>query len=48
VRYLGGLDEKIAHLVELHPYTTLDELSSLAYKVELQKRIKGKNKSFKP
>ena len=30
VRYLGGLDERIAHVVELHPYHTLDELSSLA------------------
>jgi len=34
-RYLAGLDKKIAHVMELHPYTTLDELSSLAYKVEL-------------
>jgi len=48
VRYLCGLDEKIAHVVELHPYTTLDELSSLAHKVELQKKAKGKNEAFKP
>ena len=34
VRYLSGLDEHIAHVVELHPYTSLDDLSSLAYKVE--------------
>ena len=47
VRYLSGLDEKIAHVVELHPYTTYVELSSLAYKVEPQKRLKGKNESFK-
>ena len=26
VRYLGGLYERIAHVVKLHPYTTLDEL----------------------
>jgi len=48
VRYLGGLDERIAHVVELHPYTTLDELSSLAHKVELQKRAKGKSETSKP
>jgi len=48
VRYLGGLDERMAHVVELHPYTTLDELSSLAHKVELQKKVKGNNKPPKP
>jgi len=46
-RYLGGLDEKIAQVVKLHPYATLEELSSLAHKVELQKRVKRKNDSFK-
>jgi len=35
-------------IVELYPYTTLDELSSLAHKIELQKRVKGKNESLKP
>ena len=35
VRYLSGLHERISHVIELHPYTTLDELSSLAHKVEL-------------
>jgi len=30
VRYLSGLDEHIAHVIELHPYSSLDELSSLA------------------
>lgn len=34
VRYLSGLDENIAHVIELHPYSSLDELSYLAYKVE--------------
>jgi len=36
VRYLSGLNEQIAHVVELHTYSSLDELSSLAYKVEEQ------------
>jgi len=45
VRYLGGLDERISNVVELHPYTTLDELSSLSHKVELQKRVKGKSEA---
>ena len=48
MRYVGGLDGKIAHVVELYPYTTLDELSSLAHKVELQKKARGKNEAFKP
>jgi len=48
VRCLGGLEERIINVVELHPYTTLDELSSLATKVELQKRVKGKNEVLKP
>ena len=47
VRYLSGLGERIAHVVELHPYTTLDELSSLARKVELQKRVQGKSDTSK-
>ena len=46
VRYLGGLDERIAYVVELHPYHTLDELSSLVRKVEIQKRGKGKTDVF--
>jgi len=44
IRYLSGLNEEIAHVVELHPYTSLDDLSVLAHKVELQKRVKGKGK----
>jgi len=43
VRHLSGLDESIAHVIELHPYTSLDDLSSLAYKVEQQKKSKGKS-----
>ena len=43
VRFLSGLDESIAHIIELHPYTSLDDLSSLAYKVEQQRKSKGKS-----
>ena len=43
VRFLNGLDESIAHIIELHPYTSLDDLSSLAYKVEQQRKSKGKS-----
>ena len=48
IRYLSGLDEQIANVVELHPYTSLDELSVLAHKVEMQKKLKGKNPIPKP
>ena len=48
ISYLSGLNEEIAHVVELHPYTSLDELSVLAYKLELQKRVKGKGLASKP
>ena len=48
IRYLSGLDEQIAHVVELHPYASLDELSDLAHKVELQKKLKGKGVVTKP
>ena len=41
-RYLGGLNERIAHVMEVHPYHTLDELSSLARKVEIQRRVRVK------
>jgi len=46
VRYLGGLDAKIAYVVELRPHTTLNELSSLAHNVELQKSVNGKKLVF--
>ena len=36
VRYFGGLDPKYAHVVELQPYTTFDEVCVLAHKVETQ------------
>jgi len=48
VRHLVRLDKKIANVVELHPYTTSNELSLLAYKVELKKRVKGKGEASKP
>jgi len=48
IRYLSGLDEYIANVIELHPYSSLDTLSSLAYKVEQQRKSKGKNPLSKP
>nr|GEY65148.1 putative nucleotidyltransferase, ribonuclease H [Tanacetum cinerariifolium] len=42
VRYLGGLDPRVANVVELYPYSTLDELTLLAHKVDNQQRNKGK------
>jgi len=48
VRFLSGLNENIAHVVELHPYSTLDELSSLAHKVEQQRKTTGKDLTPKP
>ena len=36
VRFLGGLDSHIARVVDLHPYTNLEELIILAHKVEQQ------------
>jgi len=34
VRYLSGLDDQITHVIELHSYSSLDDLNSLTYKVE--------------
>ena len=48
VKHLSGLDDRIDHVIELYPYTSLYELSSLAHKVKLQKRAKGKSESLKP
>jgi len=33
---LGGLDPKYAHVIELQPFTTFDEVCVLAHKVETQ------------
>jgi len=38
VRYLGGLDPRIANVVELQDFTTFDEICVLAHKVEQQRR----------
>ena len=48
VRFLSGLNENITHVVELHTYSSLDELSSLAHKVEQQRKTKGKDLTSKP
>ena len=48
IRYLSGLNDEIAHVVELYPYASLDALSVLAHKVELQKRVKGNGMASKP
>lgn len=45
VRYLGGLESRVANVVELHSYQTLAELTLLAHKVDTQKRTKGKFES---
>ncbi|GJR73665.1 RNA-directed DNA polymerase [Tanacetum coccineum] len=52
VRYLGGLEARVANVVELHSFQTLPELTLLAHKVDSQQRAKGKIESnrstFKP
>ncbi|GJU63817.1 zinc finger, CCHC-type containing protein [Tanacetum coccineum] len=52
VRYLGGLEPRVANVVELHSYQTLTELTLLSHKVDSQQRSKGKfeptRQSFKP
>src|SRR5688572_8068562 len=42
VRYLIGLNDWIRHIVELHSYESLDELSNLAMKVERQRKERAK------
>jgi hypothetical protein len=42
VRYLFGLNDWIRHVVELQPYKSLDELSSLSLKVERQRKVLNK------
>ena len=49
VRYLGGLDPRIANVVELQAYTTFDEVCVLAHKVEQQRKSRmNVRDSFKP
>ena len=45
IQFLWGLDSRIARVVDLHPYTNLEELINLAHKVEQQQRIKPKPES---
>lgn len=45
VRYLGGLEPRVANVVDLHSYQTLAELTLLAHKVDSQQRAKGKLES---
>nr|GEX35052.1 hypothetical protein [Tanacetum cinerariifolium] len=42
VRYLGGLEPRVANVVELHSYQTLTKLTLLPHKVDSQQRSKGK------
>ncbi|GJX05544.1 reverse transcriptase [Tanacetum coccineum] len=52
VRYLGGLEARVANIVKLHSFQTLAELTLLAHKVDSQQQAKGKIESnrstFKP
>nr|GEZ22133.1 hypothetical protein CTI12_AA145160 [Tanacetum cinerariifolium] len=52
VRYLGGLEPRVANFVELHSYQTLTDLTLLSHKVDSQQRSKGKFdptlQSFRP
>nr|GEX45492.1 hypothetical protein [Tanacetum cinerariifolium] len=45
VRYLSGLETRVANVVELYPYSTLDELTLLAHKVDNQQRNKRKTET---
>jgi len=46
VTYLGGLDPKYAHVVELQSFTTFDEVCVLAHKVETQMKSRPFKKDF--
>jgi len=49
VRYLGGLDPRIANVVELQACTTFDEVCVVAHKVEQQRKSRmNVRDSFKP
>ena len=45
VTFLNGLDSKIRNIVELQPYTCLDDLINLAHEVDKQQRTKMKETS---
>jgi len=40
VRYLEGLDPRYSNVVELHQYTSFDEVCVLAYKIEQQRKTR--------
>ena len=46
VRYLGGLDPKYAHVVELQAYSTFDDVCLLAHKVETQFKTRPYKREF--
>jgi len=46
VRYLGGLDPKYAHVVDLQDFTTFDEVCVLAHKVEQQMKNQPIKRDF--
>jgi len=46
MRYLGGLDPRCAHIVELQQYSTFDEVCVLAHKVEQQRKAKSLKRDF--
>jgi len=48
VSYVGGLNESIWNMVELQVFSTLDEVTILAHKVELQRKAKIKRGTPKP
>jgi len=48
VRYLGGLNESIRNVVELQAFSTLDEVTILAHKVEYRRKAKLKRETPKP
>ena len=46
VRYLGGLDPKYSHVVELQSYATFDDVCVLAHKVETQMKNRPLKRDF--
>ena len=46
VRYLGGLDPKYAHVVDLQAFTTFDGVCILAHKVEQQMKNGQSKETF--
>lgn len=42
-RFLRGLNQEIANVIELHHYVKLEEMVHMAIKVERQLKFKGEN-----